>query len=80
LEKLILLSLITNLFFCSKIGKLTLARLLTARDALMSSDKPVHSEEVLRLYSELMKLDPPHSRFYKDEHSLVLLEKVNLPL
>lgn len=59
-----------------KIGKLTLARLLTARDALMSSDKPVHSEEVLRLYSELMKLDPPHSRFYKDEHSLVLLEKV----
>ncbi|CAK7347270.1 unnamed protein product [Dovyalis caffra] len=59
-----------------KIGKLTLARLLTARDALMSLDKSVHSDEVLRLLSELMKLDPPHSRFYKDEHSLVLLKKV----
>ncbi|KAJ6745793.1 hypothetical protein OIU74_028456 [Salix koriyanagi] len=59
-----------------KIGKLTLARLLTARDALVSSDKSVHSEEVLRLYSELMKLDPPHSQFYKDEHSLILFEKV----
>ncbi|KAJ6382657.1 hypothetical protein OIU77_031151 [Salix suchowensis] len=59
-----------------KIGKLTLARLLTARDALVSSDKSVHSEEVLRLYSELMRLDPPHSQFYKDEHSLILFEKV----
>ncbi|KAJ6719247.1 hypothetical protein OIU79_006995 [Salix purpurea] len=46
----------------SKIGKLTLARLLTARDAMVSSDKSVHSEEVLRLYSELMKLDPPDFR------------------
>ncbi|XP_012068032.2 geranylgeranyl transferase type-2 subunit alpha 1 isoform X2 [Jatropha curcas] len=59
-----------------KIGKLTLARLLTAHDSLMSSNKLVHCEEVLKLYSELMKLDPSHSRYYKDKHSLVLLQRV----
>ncbi|KAG5541893.1 hypothetical protein RHGRI_021656 [Rhododendron griersonianum] len=65
-----------------KIGKLTLARLLTALDAMISYDKTleskevVHFEEVLELYSDLVKLDPPHSQFYKDEHSLVLLQQL----
>ncbi|KAI8548404.1 hypothetical protein RHMOL_Rhmol07G0271400 [Rhododendron molle] len=65
-----------------KIGKLTLARLLTALDAMISHDKTleskevVHFEEVLELYNDLMKLDPPHSQFYKDEHSLVLLQQL----
>ncbi|CAN0897299.1 Geranylgeranyl transferase type-2 subunit alpha 1 [Linum grandiflorum] len=59
-----------------KIGKLTMARLLTAYDSLRPFDKPVHSKEVLELYSELMKLDPPHRQYYKDNHSLVLLQQV----
>ncbi|KAJ8773334.1 hypothetical protein K2173_028511 [Erythroxylum novogranatense] len=62
--------------FCSKIGKLTLARLLTAYDALTSSYKLAHSEEVLKIYSDLMKLDPSHSQYYKDEYSLALLRQV----
>ncbi|KAL4566092.1 hypothetical protein LXL04_030202 [Taraxacum kok-saghyz] len=53
-----------------KIGKRTLARLLMAHDAM------THVDEVLQLYSELMKLDPPHYQYYKDEHSLVLLKQV----
>ncbi|MCL7043359.1 hypothetical protein MKW94_012732 [Papaver nudicaule] len=66
-----------------KIGKLTLARLLVAHDAMMSYHasfpyKKVNTEEILELLSELMKLDPPHSRYYKDEYSLALLEKVFL--
>ncbi|XP_065881784.1 geranylgeranyl transferase type-2 subunit alpha 1 [Euphorbia lathyris] len=59
-----------------KLGKLTLARLLTAHDALFGSRKFPNSEEVLRLYKELMKLDPSHSQYYKDEYNLVLLEQV----
>ncbi|XP_015571477.2 geranylgeranyl transferase type-2 subunit alpha 1 [Ricinus communis] len=59
-----------------KIGKLTLARLLSAHDALVSSDKSAHSEEVLRLYCQLIKLDPTHARYYKDVHSLALLQQV----
>ncbi|XP_016732155.1 geranylgeranyl transferase type-2 subunit alpha 1 isoform X2 [Gossypium hirsutum] len=60
-----------------KIGKLTLARLLKAYDAMSYpfANKLVHSEEVLELYSDLMKLDPTHYQFYKDEHSIVLLQK-----
>ncbi|XWS21397.1 hypothetical protein CRYUN_Cryun30bG0051700 [Craigia yunnanensis] len=60
-----------------KIGKLTLARLLMAYDAMSFScaNKLVHSE-VLELYSDLMKLDPSHYQYYKDEHSLVLLQQV----
>ncbi|KAJ8747985.1 hypothetical protein K2173_013123 [Erythroxylum novogranatense] len=64
-----------ELSFC-KIGKLTLARLLTAYDALTSSYKLAHSEEVLKIYSDLMKLDPSHSQYYKDEYSLALLRQV----
>ncbi|KAA3476620.1 geranylgeranyl transferase type-2 subunit alpha 1-like [Gossypium australe] len=61
-----------------KIGKLTLARLLKAYDAMSHpfTNQLVHSEEVLELYSDLMKLDPTHYQFYKDEHSIVLLQKV----
>ncbi|KAF5939390.1 hypothetical protein HYC85_023649 [Camellia sinensis] len=67
-----------------KIGKLMLARLLTAHDAMMSYDKPpetckmVHSEEVKQLYSDLMTLDPPRSQYYKDEYSLVVSKKISL--
>ncbi|KAE8695389.1 serine/threonine-protein kinase CTR1-like [Hibiscus syriacus] len=61
-----------------KIGKLTLARLLTAYDAMLFpfANKLVHSEEVLELYNDLMKLDPTHHRYYKDEYSSVLLQKM----
>ncbi|XP_071703066.1 geranylgeranyl transferase type-2 subunit alpha 1-like [Rutidosis leptorrhynchoides] len=64
-----------------KIGKLTLARLLMAYDAMISPNTPIASnmanaEEVLQLYSKLMKLDPSHYQYYKDEHSLVLLKQV----
>ncbi|KAF8411360.1 hypothetical protein HHK36_003909 [Tetracentron sinense] len=65
-----------------KIGKLTLARLLIGHDSIMSynktpySYKRVYSQEVLELLSDLMKLDPSHSRYYKDEHSLVLMCQV----
>lgn len=46
-------------------------------DKTLESKEVVHFEEVLELYSDLVKLDPPHSQFYKDEHSLVLLQQVN---
>ncbi|WJX34943.1 protein geranylgeranyltransferase type II [Trifolium repens] len=61
-----------------KIGKLTLARLLTALDFLspQHDKRKNHTEEVLKLYTELMKLDPTHSLYYKDEHSLVLLQQI----
>ncbi|XVF56462.1 hypothetical protein PTKIN_Ptkin06aG0122600 [Pterospermum kingtungense] len=60
-----------------KIGKLTLARLLMAYDAMSFScaNKLSHSE-VLELYSDLMKLDPSHYQYYKDEHNLVVLKQV----
>ncbi|KAF3447255.1 hypothetical protein FNV43_RR12435 [Rhamnella rubrinervis] len=61
-----------------KIGKLTLARLLRADDAILSpsSNKMAHAEEILNLYSDLIKLDPSHSWFYKDEWSSVFLQQV----
>ncbi|CAL5354741.1 unnamed protein product [Camellia sinensis] len=61
---------------------LMLPRLLTTHDAMMSYDKTpetckmVHSEEVKELYSDLMTLDPPHSQYYKDEYSLVVLKQL----
>ncbi|CAL5430556.1 unnamed protein product [Camellia sinensis] len=67
--------------YCNKIGKLMLARLLTTHDAMMSYDKTpetcktVHSEEVKELCSDLMTLDPPHSQYYKDEYSFVVLKQ-----
>lgn len=61
-----------------KIRKLTLARLLTALDLLspQHDKRKNHTEEVLKLYTELMKLDPTHSLYYKDEHSLLLLQQI----
>ncbi|XP_057530358.1 geranylgeranyl transferase type-2 subunit alpha 1 [Amaranthus tricolor] len=64
-----------------KIGKLTLARLLTALDAtvnISSSTSPqmVHVQEILALYCDLVKMDPTHSQYYKEEHSLALLRQV----
>ncbi|XP_071722268.1 geranylgeranyl transferase type-2 subunit alpha 1-like [Rutidosis leptorrhynchoides] len=61
-----------------KYAKLTLARLLKAHDRLIfpSGNKASHSDEILDLYRELMKLDPSHSQLYKDEHSLVFLQKM----
>ncbi|WOH02720.1 hypothetical protein DCAR_0522109 [Daucus carota subsp. sativus] len=64
-----------------KIGKLTLARLLIAHDAMIShnnlnASSIVQSEEVLGLYQDLMKTDPTHSQYYKDEYSSVLLKQV----
>ncbi|KAL9446951.1 hypothetical protein AB3S75_014590 [Citrus x aurantiifolia] len=61
-----------------KIGKLTLARLLMAHDAMTypPANKISHSEEVLELYNDLMRLDPTHVQYYKDQHSLVLLQQV----
>uniref|UniRef100_UPI001CB8F60F geranylgeranyl transferase type-2 subunit alpha 1-like n=1 Tax=Erigeron canadensis TaxID=72917 RepID=UPI001CB8F60F len=61
-----------------KIGKLTLARLLMAYDDMVSTDTPNMSnvEEVLQLYSELMKLDLSHHQYYKHKHSLVFLKQV----
>ncbi|XP_077234116.1 RAB geranylgeranyl transferase alpha subunit 1 [Tasmannia lanceolata] len=64
-----------------KLGKLTLARLLIAHDAMisygtLSTHKSIHSDEVLELFDDLMTMDPGHSRYYKDEHSSVLMEQV----
>ncbi|KAF6160625.1 hypothetical protein GIB67_019565 [Kingdonia uniflora] len=75
-----LIDLFRDLSDC-KIGKLTLARLLTAHDVMMSYTtnsvyKKVNFDEILGLFSDLMILDPPHSRYYKDQHSLVLMEQV----
>ncbi|MCL7045185.1 hypothetical protein MKW94_029190 [Papaver nudicaule] len=68
-----------------KIGKLALARLLIAHDAMMSYDsssthKKVNTEEVLKLFTDLMKLDPSRSRYYKDQHSLIAIEQALLKL
>ncbi|CDP11513.1 unnamed protein product [Coffea canephora] len=64
-----------------KIGKLTLARLLLAYDALSSASRGVQDQnmfqykEILELYHDLMKLDPPHFQYYKDQYSLVFLKQ-----
>ncbi|KAK1555126.1 hypothetical protein Q3G72_022289 [Acer saccharum] len=59
-----------------KIGKLTLARLLMTHDTMISPSNKTYFKEVLELYSDLMKLDPSHVQYYKDDHSLVLLQQV----
>lgn len=69
--------------YCSKIGKFTLARLLTAYDAMMSCMAPhshdkVHFGEVLKLYADLIELDPMHSQYYKEALSMVGLQQVTL--
>ncbi|KAL1222510.1 Geranylgeranyl transferase type-2 subunit alpha 1 [Cardamine amara subsp. amara] len=62
----------------SKIGKLSLARLLMAYEAMISDAavKGIHYEEILQLYNDLMALDSSHYQYYKDAHSLVFLHKV----
>jgi len=69
---------------CSKFVKLTLARLLIAQDAMTSHEnlpmhKRTHSEEVLELFDDLVKLDPSHARYYEDERSLVIMNQVYVP-
>ncbi|XP_054796184.1 geranylgeranyl transferase type-2 subunit alpha 1 isoform X2 [Prosopis cineraria] len=61
-----------------KIGKLTLARMLTAYDSISSAHAKgmVYTEEILELYADLLKFDPMHSPYYKDERSLVLLRQI----
>lgn len=66
-----------------KIGKLTLARLLMAHDALVLRNgtydlRTSHYKEVLKLYEDLMILDPSHFQYYKDQHSLVFLMQETL--
>ncbi|KAJ4913073.1 RAB geranylgeranyl transferase alpha subunit 1 [Raphanus sativus] len=61
----------------SKIGKLTLARLLMAKAMISDAAvKGVHYNEILDLYKDLMVLDSSHYQYYKDEHSVALLRKV----
>ncbi|KAL9229218.1 hypothetical protein vseg_004706 [Gypsophila vaccaria] len=65
-----------------KIGKLTLARLLVALDTMVSessdskSCEMAHIEEILALYCDLMKMDPPHLHYYKVKHSLALMQQI----
>lgn len=62
-----------------KIGKLALARLLMARDKLVPYDGTNACNqygEVLQLYNDLVKLDPAHVQYYKDEYSCVLLKQL----
>eukprot|EP00262_Sarcandra_glabra_P008383 TRINITY_DN21900_c0_g1_i1.p1 TRINITY_DN21900_c0_g1~~TRINITY_DN21900_c0_g1_i1.p1 ORF type:complete len:707 (+),score=80.64 TRINITY_DN21900_c0_g1_i1:80-2200(+) len=64
-----------------KIAKLTLARILMAYDAMMPygillEQNRIHSGEVLELFSNLMKSDLLHYGYYKDAHSLALIEEV----
>ncbi|KAI3884685.1 hypothetical protein MKX03_016133 [Papaver bracteatum] len=45
-----------------------------------SASEKVYTEEVLKLFTDLMKLDPSHSRYYQDQHSLVAIEQALLEL
>ncbi|XP_020271364.1 geranylgeranyl transferase type-2 subunit alpha 1 [Asparagus officinalis] len=63
-----------------KFVNLTLARLLTAQDAMTSpknlpKQKGNHFVEVLKLLDELIKLDPSHAGYYEDERSLVMMNQ-----
>ncbi|KAL6564466.1 hypothetical protein OROMI_015916 [Orobanche minor] len=64
-----------------KIGKLTLARLLMARNTLLSYGSPADGTEanyeyIIVLYQDLMKMDPSHTSYYEDEYSLVLFKQL----
>ncbi|KAJ3698948.1 hypothetical protein LUZ61_002653 [Rhynchospora tenuis] len=59
----------------SKFGKLTLARLLGAQNSVKSGGRS-YFEETLKLYDDLIKLDAPHSNYYREERSLVLLDQL----
>ncbi|KAJ4806378.1 Geranylgeranyl transferase type-2 subunit alpha [Rhynchospora pubera] len=59
----------------SKFVKLTLTRLLGAHNSIKSGGS-AYFEEILKLYDDLIKLDAPHYRYYRDERSLVLLDQM----
>lgn len=64
-----------------KWAKLMLARLLIAQDMLSSGSilrsKRTHTDEVLQLFNDLIEIDPPRAEYYKDQFSLILLDKVS---
>ncbi|CAM0909399.1 unnamed protein product [Alopecurus aequalis] len=65
----------------SKFAKLTLARLLLACAAIKSRgnsliERKGYCAEALGLFSDLIKLDPSHKRYYEDERSLVLMDQL----
>ncbi|XP_078161613.1 RAB geranylgeranyl transferase alpha subunit 1 isoform X2 [Carex rostrata] len=59
----------------SKFVKLTLARLLGAHNSIKPGGDS-YFEETLNLFDDLIKLDVPHTRYYRDERSLVLLDQL----
>ncbi|KAG0476629.1 hypothetical protein HPP92_012999 [Vanilla planifolia] len=61
-----------------KFVKLTLARLFLAQDAMMSykTCSLIHSRDVLRLFDDLIRLDPMHAGYYEDERSIVVVNQV----
>lgn len=65
----------------SKWAKITLARLLIAQDMLSGGSilrsKRMHTDEVLQLFNDLIEIDPSHAEYYKDQFSLILLDKVS---
>ncbi|PUZ59496.1 hypothetical protein GQ55_4G046200 [Panicum hallii var. hallii] len=65
----------------SKFVKLTLARLLLACAAIKSRGRSLierkrYCEEAMGYLSDLIRLDPSHKRYYEDERSLVLMDKL----
>ncbi|KAH9297565.1 hypothetical protein KI387_029247 [Taxus chinensis] len=64
----------------SKWAKLTLARLLRARDIFSSGSVlgniRMNTDEVLQLFNELIDIDPSHGEYYKDQFSLILFDQV----
>ncbi|CAM0883411.1 unnamed protein product [Alopecurus aequalis] len=65
----------------SKFAKLTLARLLLACAAIKSRgnsliERKGYCEEALGFFSDLIKLDPSHKRYYDDERSLVIMDQL----
>ncbi|KAJ1260413.1 hypothetical protein BS78_10G230200 [Paspalum vaginatum] len=65
----------------SKFVKLTLARLLLACAATKSRGRSLverkgYCEEALRLFIDLIPLDPSHKQYYEDERSIVLIDKL----
>ncbi|KAL9272446.1 Geranylgeranyl transferase type-2 subunit alpha 1-like protein [Drosera capensis] len=60
-----------------KIGKLLLAKLLAALDTVVldNASSSHRMEEILELYRDLMARDTPHLQYYKDQHSITLLNK-----
>ncbi|KAJ3679358.1 hypothetical protein LUZ60_017369 [Juncus effusus] len=65
----------------SKFVKLSVARLLAAYNSITfnensSIERNSYLEEALKLFNDLIKLDPPHKRYYEDEISLLLFNQL----